>query len=245
MPIDGLAVRWGARGLPALFMEGRGAVRQPSSHPTRRVPAFISFYASSPDRMLPEIASNSAYGPCFVFRCRSRAFATGPSPFRDGRADPPARAREASRLPWPMPPGPTTARCLVPGREFGTQRQFKCRGDRWPVRERDPAQRRRHISLKDRPDGTANLCICHLPPSDQRRPTPTEASVALGACGGRRRCGAGGHYWPRARQSRRWSLSGGATFVGVPPMDLPPAMSNSPSTENLKRSATMQHELKT
>jgi hypothetical protein len=61
----------------------------------------------------------------------------------------------------------------------------------------------REIQLKDRPDGTANLCICHLPPSDQRRPTPTEASVALGACGGRRRCGAGGHYWPRARQSRR------------------------------------------
>jgi hypothetical protein len=25
--------------------------------------------------------------------------------------------------------------------------------------------------------------------------------VALGACGGRRRCGAGGHYWPRARDS--------------------------------------------
>jgi hypothetical protein len=90
---------------------------------------------------------------------------------------------------------------LSPAREFGTQRQFKCRGDRWPIRERDPAQRRRHISLKDRPDGTANLCICHLPPSDQRRPTPTEASVALGACGGRRRCGAGGHYWPRARDS--------------------------------------------
>jgi hypothetical protein len=192
------------------------------------------------------------------------AIAAGPSPFRDGgAADPPAREKLLGCRDEYLPA--LRRDPLSPGREFGSRSHSlnvaEIAGRRRPrlfARERereiqlDAAQRRRHISLKDRPDGTANLCICHLPPSDQRRPTSTESSVANAAARlrriggvrcGRRRCG---RPLLAARQTvqalialRRCNLRRRSAH------EFPLATSNSPSTENLKCPATMEQELKT
>jgi hypothetical protein len=60
---------------------GGGAVRQPSSHPTRRVPAFISFYASSPDHESDLEPEPSKRLPCGVrVKCFSLGRGAVPAP---------------------------------------------------------------------------------------------------------------------------------------------------------------------